>query len=217
MKYAIIFICVCMSFLSIGCSVPKCITGNIEGKYYYFEGGEDEVTSLPSITLYSDSTFEYIAPGLGGPYHSTGVWSNTKKGIRLSTRFTCIGAIIEPTGMCEKEDSIEVFFSFLEGKRSLNEIIINKCKVVLDSANYLRTTANFLNECTNFIVDGFEIFPICPHCSISNGNRYTIILVDNQYYPVINNEVWISKDGILNRPLRDGTCMFRKEHTTGLK
>ena len=217
MKYVITFMCVYMSFLCFGCNVSKCTTGNIEGTYYFFWGGDDGVTSLPSITLYSDSTFEYIVPGLGGPYRSTGEWSNTKKGIRLSTRFTCIGAIIEPTGMCEKEDSIDVFFSFLEGKGTLNEITINKCKVALDSANHLRTTANVLNECTCLYVDDFEFFPKCSHCDISNGNKYTIILVDNPYYPIIDNEEWISKDGMLYRPRRDDSCMFRKKQNTGLK
>ena len=52
---------------------------------------------------------------------------------------------------------------------------------------------------------------------ISTPSYLLIILIDNPYYPIIDNEEWISKDGMLYRQRRDDSCMFRKKQNTGLK
>lgn len=210
MKNVFLLVCFIISFIVVGCHIPKYTMENLEGEYSTVFGDDYSKKTFPLIILYSDSSFEFIAPGIMGPYRSTGKWGITKEGIKLSTCITCIGAKIEPIGRCDEIDSIDVYFTFLLGFRPLKDIAIDNHLFILDSANHLRTTATFLDECENIIVDNFEIYPLCPHFTISNGNQYAIMLVDNPYYPIIDNEVWIFKDGLLKRPIGDGFSTFKK-------
>lgn len=83
--------------LCVGCSTTSTVK-DIAGEYLFsFDNGE-QLESLPLITLFPDSSFEYLVPGLGGPYLSKGIWTKAKRGIQLATEFSCIGANIKYIG-----------------------------------------------------------------------------------------------------------------------
>lgn len=205
-----IIICFCALFFCHGCHSSQYISGDIEGEYFFYWGNGEVLPSLPSITFSPDLTFDYIVPGVGGPYHSKGTWKPISQGLLLSTQFICIGANIKKIGLSEIKDSIDVYVSCLESQKQIDYIGIDKSVIYLDNANHFRTTANMLID-SELIIDGFDVYTICIQDSIVNGYKYKIILVDNPYYPIINNEVWLlSEDGTLRRSVNNNTCIFRK-------
>ena len=211
-----ILVCICALFFCTGCHNLQYVSGNFAGEYFFYFGEGDVYPSLPSITINSDSTFDYIVPGIGGPYHSNGTWRRTPSGLLLSTQFTCVGANVKKIEGESTMDSIDLFVSFLVSTIQPDSIRIGNSKFFLDSLNHFRTTAKVLKE-SELIYNDLDVYPICIHDSVANGNTYQVILVDNPYYPIIDNEEWVIEKGILKRPLSDGIRTFRKEHITGLK
>ncbi|MCR5588121.1 MAG: hypothetical protein K6F72_00740 [Bacteroidales bacterium] len=206
----IIIVCFCALLFCSGCHSSKYVSGDIAGEYFFYFGGGAVLPTLPSITLYADSTFEYSEPGVGGPYHSNGTWQQTSRGLLLSTQFTCVGANVKRIAGVSTMDSIDLFVSFLVSTIQPDSVRIGSCMFFLDSLNHIRTTAEVLTE-SKFVYDAFDSYPICIHDSVANGNVYQVILVDNPYYPIIDNEVWfLSNDGALKRSANNNTCTFRK-------
>ena len=210
------FACFCALIFFTGCHNFQYVSDNLEGEYFFYFDEEDVYPSLPSITINSDSTFDYIVPGVGGPYHSNGTWRRTPSGLLLSTQLTCVGANVKKITGESTMDSIDLFVSFLVSTIQPDSIRIGNNVFFLGSRNHFRTTAKVLME-SEFIYNNFDVYPICILDSVTNGNVYQVILVDNPYYPIIDNEVWTIEKGLLKRPLSDGICMFRKGNITGLK
>lgn len=188
------------------CRVSETYLGNIDGVYRIVPDKSSSIVDLPAIRIYTDSTFEYIAPNcLGDAFHSTGRWEKTSRGIRLTTSYKCIGATVDSIGLNNDTDSIDVFFLFIASKKIVSQIELDtgveKLWFAVDSLNHIRLKYDIMDRC-RFVIDDFDYYPICKHIKFNPGVQYLLSITDNPYYPIINgDELLFYKDYIIWHPV----------------
>lgn len=183
-------------------SHPRFSNEDVIGEYRLTHDGKIYADALPAIKLYVDYTFLYTAPGMSGECISYGKWEWSKKGILLNTAHRCIGANIEYMGAGSRQDSVDVSLLFLWTLKDVEQIKIQvgRDEIVhsVDRQGKFRTTSEILNNATA-IVDDIDYYPICNKPQSKNGDAYKMSILDNPYYPIIDNEEWRLVDGCLIR------------------
>lgn len=206
MKNSVFVLCM-FALVCIGCKSWRHSSENIVGDYVLLCDDVSSETALPALKIHKDSTFEYAVPGIGGPYSAFGSWRKTPRGVKLATQFKCIGANVDYVGKCLEEDSVDIVFRFLTSQKSIGQIKIGDRhgikEIALDGGNHCRLKASTIQN-GQYLIDELDYYTLCNQDIVKPGYEYLITIVDNPYYPIINNEEWIVHNDCIITPKKDG-------------